>query len=77
MYEAESFAPLGLSLPLSHTHGLRRGLHSYATSRLPTLLADPRLAPWAAFFRRFAASLIAASVTATSLILTAEKGPAQ
>jgi len=35
MYEAESFAPLGLSF----------------------LVADPRLAPWAAFLRRFAASL--------------------
>jgi hypothetical protein len=38
MYEAESFAPLGLYLP--------------------SLVADRRLVPWAAFLRRFAASLI-------------------
>jgi hypothetical protein len=35
MYAAESFAPLGLSLLVTETHGLRRGLHSSAASRLP------------------------------------------
>jgi hypothetical protein len=34
MYEAESFAPLGLSFLIAQTHGLRRGLHSCAASRL-------------------------------------------
>ena len=35
MYAAESFAPLGLSLLVTETHGLRRGLESSAASRLP------------------------------------------
>jgi len=34
MHAAESFAPLGLSLLATETHGLRRGLHSSAASRL-------------------------------------------
>ncbi len=33
-----SFAPLGLALVPLPTHGLRRGLHSYAASRLNTAL---------------------------------------
>src|ERR1019366_7334470 len=41
-----SFAPLGLALVPLATHGLRRGLHSCAASRL---------LPWAAFLRRFTA----------------------
>jgi hypothetical protein len=88
-----SCAPLGLShFPLA-THGLRRGLHSHAASRLNRVLkkseggtspasyvptkiflrpagafsrsvATPRLAPWAVFFRRFAAFLFSLLPTA-------------
>ena len=39
-----SFAPLGLGLFPTFPHGLRRGLHSYAASRLT-------------FLRRFAANI--------------------
>ena len=40
------------------THGLRRGLHSFAASRLIASLAShPRLTPWAALCRRFAAAV--------------------
>ncbi len=34
MYAVFSFAPPGLVLSLLPTHGLRRGLHSFAASRL-------------------------------------------
>ncbi|HMH01332.1 MAG TPA: hypothetical protein VK555_07950 [Terriglobales bacterium] len=61
---ATSFAPL------RRTHGLRRGLHSYAAPTayavgciltplrdfFRSLAAHPRLTPWAAFLRRFATS---------------------
>ena len=36
MWLSFSFAPLGLGLGRLPTHGLRRGLHSYAASRLNT-----------------------------------------
>jgi len=50
-------APLrGLFRSRRRTHGLRRGLHSCAASRLvPLPAAHPRLTPRAAFLRRFAA----------------------
>ena len=40
MYAAESFAPLGLSLLITETHGLRRGLHSSAASRLASRVEE-------------------------------------
>src|SRR5437879_10682033 len=69
-----SVAPTGLSHFSQLTHGLRRGLYSFAASRLGALpvprfcrpygafvisAAHPRLTPWAIFFRRFAAVGIA------------------
>jgi hypothetical protein len=57
-----SAAPSGLVRGCIATHGWRRGLHSCAASRLGRRLLEgrgmhghPRLAPWAAFLRRFAA----------------------
>jgi len=61
---SEAFVSGGIcGLPQEEQRGLRReiylGLVSFAPSGLVPFFprADPRLAPWAAFFRRFAADV--------------------